>query len=169
MNEPSDDDEPRPRVPDAITPVGMARLRAEHTELLRRERPKVVREVADAAAQGDRSENAEYIYGKRRLREIDRRLQFLERRMRLVVVVDPAAHQVRDRVLFGATVVLEDDRGERATWTLVGADEVDVAARRISVHSPVGRALIGKEVDDEVRVLTPGGARTFALVEIAYP
>jgi len=147
----------------------MRRLRDEHHQLLRVERPRIVRDVADAAAMGDRSENAEYIYGKRRLREIDRRLHYLEKRFEALRVVDPCQHQVRDRAVFGATVTAEGGDGQRRSWTLVGPDEIDIAAGRISYRSPIGAALVGKQVDDEVRVLTPAGARTYTIIALTLP
>ncbi len=170
--EPDDvDDDPPDRAagPNYVTPAGKARFEAEHTALLRGERPRVTREVADAAAQGDRSENAEYIYGKRRLREIDRRLHFLEKRLQSMVVVDPAVQRRRDTVYFGATVTVQDHAGATKRWTIVGQDEIDLASGHISIRSPVGSALIGKQIDDEARIVTPGGVRTYCIVEIAYP
>lgn len=154
--------------PNYITPAGLLRLRAEIDHLVQVERPRVVNEVAEAAAMGDRSENAEYIYGKRRLREIDRRLRFLTQRVDAAVPVDPGAPQRKDRVYFGATVVLEDEAGGARTWTLVGEDEVDAGQGRISHRSPVGAALLGKQLDDEVKVHTPAGPRLFTIAEIRY-
>jgi transcription elongation factor GreB len=154
--------------PNYITPAGLQRLRAEVDHLVKVERPRVVNEVADAAAMGDRSENAEYIYGKRKLREIDRRLRFLTQRVDAAVPVDPGSPQRRDRVYFGATVVLEDEAGATRTWTLVGEDEVDASAGLISHRSPVGAALLGKQVDDEVKVQTPAGPRLFTIAAIRY-
>ena len=143
--------------PNYITPAGYQRIADEVEFLSRKERPRVVQEVQDAAAQGDRSENAEYIYGKKRLREIDRRLNFLGLRLRNVQVVDPAK-QKGDRVFFGATVDLEDDEGALSTWHIVGEDEVDLERRHISWRSPLGRALLKKTVDDTVAVRRPDGA-----------
>ena len=154
--------------PTYISVHGMEQLRAEHTDLLRRERPKIVRDVADAAAMGDRSENAEYIYGKRRLREIDRRLLFLEARLRQLVVVQPSEQRDHSRCAFGATIVAADASGHRRTWTLVGPDEIDSAAGLISYKSPVGAALLGKQVDDDVRVQTPAGVRNYTIVSIEF-
>jgi transcription elongation factor GreB len=134
-----------------ITPEGYKRLVDELTELATVERPKVVREVSDAAAEGDRSENAAYIYGKRRLREIDRRMGFLQRRLEHVQVVK-SEEQQKDRVRFGAWVTVEDEEGEERVWRIVGVDEVDAKGGHISWKSPVGRALLGKHVDDEVKV-----------------
>lgn len=151
-----------------ITPDGFAKLRAELDHLLKVERPRVVEEVADAAAMGDRSENAEYIYGKRRLREIDRRIRFLNQRLDAAVVVDTAGPERSDRVFFGATVTLEDEAGATRTWHLVGEDEVDATAGRISYRSPIGAALLGRQVEDEVKVMTPTGPRLFTVVAIRY-
>lgn len=152
-----------------ITPEGYERLRAELERLWREERPRVTREVAEAAAHGDRSENAEYIYGKKRLREIDRRLRFLQKRLEVLRVVDPLAQEDVSRVFFGATVTLEDDdTGAVQTWQLVGPDEIDLAAGRISVDSPVARALFGRRVGDQVTVHRPRGDADFTIVGIKY-
>ncbi len=134
-----------------ITPAGMKRLCDELTELAMHERPRVCREVADAAAEGDRSENAAYIYGKRRLRDIDRRMRFLQKRIDIAQVVDPKL-QRKGKIFFGATVTIEDEEGEEKTYQIVGEDETDAKLGKISWRSPVGRALIGKEVDDSIRV-----------------
>jgi transcription elongation factor GreB len=154
-------------VPNYITPDGFKRLADELTRLRSVERPRVVQEVADAAAQGDRSENAEYIYGKKKLREIDRRMRFLGKRIDAALVVDPR-QQRGPRVFFGATVVLEDDDGAEQEMKLVGEDEIDARARRISWRSPVGQALLGKKEGDDVRVVTPSGTRSFSVVEVRY-
>lgn len=145
--------------PNYITPEGFARLHDEVEHLTRKERPRVVQEVQDAAAQGDRSENAEYIYGKKRLREIDRRLNFLGARLKNVVVVDPAKSAGRDVVFFGATVDVEDEEGATLTWQIVGEDEVDPAAGRVSWRSPIGRALLKKRAGDAATYAKPEGAR----------
>lgn len=154
--------------PNYISPQGLQRLRDERDQLVKVERPRVVNEVADAAAMGDRSENAEYIYGKRRLREIDRRLRFLTQRLDAAVVVDPLRPQRLDRVYFGATVVLEAEDGTTRTWTVVGEDETDAGAGLISHRSPLGAALLGKQLDDEVKVMTPSGLRLFTIAEIRH-
>lgn len=151
-----------------ITPAGYQRLVDELGWLATVERPKVVREVSDAAAEGDRSENAAYIYGKRRLREIDRRMGFLQRRLKNVEVVRPDEARQPDRVYFGATVEVEDDDGGRETFRIVGVDEVDAAAGCISWQSPVGRALLGKRLDDTVTVRWHAGARELCVVAIRY-
>src|SRR5579864_7200023 len=148
-----------------ITPAGAARLRAELDELWRRERPQVTAAVAAAAAQGDRSENAEYTYGKRRLREIDRRVRFLRSRLDGMVVVDrPPAD--RHRVFFGARVTLETQAGEELCYRIVGPDELDMSADHISMDAPLGRALLGKRLEDEIALELPQGALTYVIVAI---
>ena len=150
-----------------ITPQGAQRLRAELEELWRGERPRVTQAVAAAAAQGDRSENAEYTYGKRRLREIDRRVRFLRRRLDGMVVVDQAPADPT-RVFFGAWVLLEAEDGARSRYRIVGPDEFDMFAGYISMDSPLGKALLRKRLDEEVEVETPGGARRYVIVSIEY-
>lgn len=150
-----------------ITPDGYKRLVEELTELATVERPRVVREVSDAAAEGDRSENAAYIYGKRRLREIDRRMGFLQRRLEHVQVVK-SEEQLKDRVRFGAFVTIEDEEGEEHVYQIVGVDEVEAKRGKISWKSPVGRALLGKKIDDEVRVKWHAGQRELTVVDITY-
>ena len=150
-----------------ITPQGAQRLREELEQLWREERPRVTQAVAAAAAQGDRSENAEYTYGKRRLREIDRRVRYLRRRLEGMVVVDqPPADPAR--VYFGAWVLLEAEDGARSRYRVVGPDEFDLAPGYISMDSPLGRALLRKACDEEVTVTTPGGTRVFVIVSIDY-
>ena len=154
-------------MPNYITPAGFQRLVDEYDTLLKVERPRMTAEVAYAASLGDRSENAEYIYGKKRLREIDRRLHYLKKRLQGVEVVDPmevAAEVVR----FGATVVLEDGDGQEQTITIVGEDEIEAERGRISYKSPIGRSLIGKEEGDEVTIHTPKGPRTVVLSQLRY-
>jgi transcription elongation factor GreB len=152
-----------------ITPQGAERLKAELKQLLTVERPKVTAEVSAAAALGDRSENAEYIYGKRRLREIDRRLRFLHKRIENLTVVDPATQKDPSRVFFGATVSLENEEdGTKTTYQLVGPDETDMKTGRISVDSPVARALIGKRTGDSVTVARPKGDADFTILNIRY-
>ncbi len=151
---------------DYITLQGFHTLQAELTHLVRVERPKVVQEVSDAAAQGDRSENAEYIYGKKRLREIDRRMRYLDKRMAALTVVDPK-DQSGQRVFFGATLLVEEDDKE-FMLKIVGSDETDAGNGHISWRSPIGRALLGKQIDDEVTVKTPSGPRHLAILEVSY-
>lgn len=158
-----------PRAPRTayITPEGEQKLRDEFNHLWTEERPRVTQQVADAAALGDRSENAEYIYGKKRLREIDGRLEFLTRRLdELVVVREPPADE--GAIFFGAWVLLEDEDGEECVYRLVGPDEFDVAAGCISIDSPLGRALLGKREDDEVAVRRPRGDTSYTVLEIRY-
>jgi len=158
---------PRPKSSSYITAPGAAKLREELHQLWSVERPKVTNEVADAAAQGDRSENAEYIYGKKRLREIDRRVRWLSKRLDEIVVVDePPADG--GRVFFGAWVTLEDEDGGVAEYRIVGADESDVGKGWISIDSPVAKAILGKREGDEVTVLRPKGEATYTIVGIHY-
>jgi transcription elongation factor GreB len=153
--------------PNYITPEGAQRLADELDRLRTVERPRTVREVSDAAAQGDRSENAEYIYGKKRLREIDRRLNYLAKRLDSAVLVDPKA-QRGDKVFFGATVELLDESGARSTYVIVGEDETDSASGRISWRSPVGRALLGKRAGDVVVVRRPAGEVELEVLSVRY-
>ena len=158
---------PREKRSNYITPEGHRRFVREADLLWRVERPKVTREVGEAAAQGDRSENAEYIYGKKRLREIDRRLRFLSKRLeQLIVVKDPPRQ--RDKVFFGAWIDLEDEDENSYHYRIVGPDESDAERGYISMDSPVGRALLGKMLDDEVIVRRPKGERVFTIVAIHY-
>jgi transcription elongation factor GreB len=152
-----------------ITPEGLARIRAEYDELFAIERPKIVETVSWAASLGDRSENADYIYGKRRLREIDRRLGHLARIMKEAKVVDPARQQARDQVRFGATVELADEDDNRRTVTIIGNDETDATAGRIGWSAPVARALIGARVGDERIVRLPSGEKSYEIIAIRYP
>jgi transcription elongation factor GreB len=150
-----------------ITPEGFRKLQEEFESLWKVERPRVTSEVSEAAALGDRSENAEYIYGKRRLREIDQRLRFLSKRLEELTVVRPSPDQ-EGRVFFGAWVTLEDESGERREYRLVGPDEFDVAAGRISIASPMGRALMGRREGDEFVLQRPKGDATFRVAAIRY-
>jgi transcription elongation factor GreB len=152
-----------------ITAEGLARIRAEYDELFGVERPKIVETVSWAASLGDRSENADYIYGKRRLREIDRRLAYLARIMKDAKVVDPAQQQARDQVRFGATVELADEGDNRRNLTIVGDDEADATAGRIGWSAPLARALIGARVGDERIVRLPLGEKSYEIVAITYP
>ncbi|KIG18398.1 Transcription elongation factor GreB [Enhygromyxa salina] len=149
-----------------ITPAGYAALRAELDHLWKVERPQVTREVTAAAEQGDRSENAEYQYGKRRLREIDRRVRWLNKRLAALEIV--RASPTDGKVYFGAHVSVEDEDGEQNTWQLVGSDEWDVKLGKISVSSPIGLALLGKRVDDEVVVRRPKGDLELTIIGIRY-
>jgi transcription elongation factor GreB len=151
-----------------ITPEGVKKLREEYDRLWTVERPRVTREVAEAAALGDRSENAEYIYGKRRLREIDSRLEFLNRRLEQLVIVESAS-DAGGRVVFGAWVrIAEQESGEETLYRIVGPDEFDVEAGQISMDSPVGRALLGRSAGDEVTVRRPKGDAVFEILEVLY-
>jgi transcription elongation factor GreB len=151
-----------------ITPEGFERLRAEHEHLWRVERPKVTEAVSVAAALGDRSENADYIYGKKRLREIDRRVRFLSKRMDDLTVVQPDAAREGDRIYFGAWVTLEDEAGATVTYRIVGPDESEPETGQISMDSPVGRSLLGKSVDDEVVVVRPRGRTEYMILAVRY-
>jgi transcription elongation factor GreB len=154
-----------------ITPEGAQRLQLELDQLWHEERPRVTQAVSEAAAQGDRSENAEYTYGKKRLHEIDRRVRFLRKRLEGMVIVDPAADAGRrdlKRIFFGAWVQIEDARGGLLWYRIVGPDEFDMGEKYISMDSPLGRALLGKRLDDEVTVSLPGGARTFTVAAVGY-
>jgi transcription elongation factor GreB len=155
--------------PRFITPEGFARLRAEYDQLFSVERPKMVETVAWAASLGDRSENADYLYGKRRLREIDRRLSHLARVMKAAKIVDPAKQPRRDQVRFGATVELADEDDNRRTLTIVGDDETDASAGRIGWSAPFARALIGARVGDERIVRLPAGEKNYEVMAISYP
>ena len=155
--------------PRFMTPEGFRRLREEYDELFGIERPKIVETVSWAASLGDRSENADYLYGKRRLREIDRRLAHLARLMKAAKVVDPATQTVRDEVRFGATVELADEDDNRRTLTVVGDDEADASAGRIGWSAPLSRALIGARVGDERIVRLPSGEKSYEILSIRYP
>ncbi|MBW8784479.1 MAG: transcription elongation factor GreB [Novosphingobium sp.] len=152
-----------------ITPAGFAALRARYDHLLGTERPAIVEVVSWAAGNGDRSENGDYLYGRKRMREIDRELAFLVRRMKTLRVVDPAAQRDRTRVWFGATVTIADEDDTRRTLTLVGDDEQDAGAGRIGWSAPLARALRGAAVGDLRRVTLPGGEKEWEVVRIEYP
>ncbi len=152
---------------DYITPAGAQTLRTELDWLWRVQRPQVTRAVSEAAAQGDRSENAEYIYGKKQLREIDRRIRFLTKRLEVLVVVDRLPADA-SRVFFGAWVRLESEQGEECVYRIVGPDEIDTERGFISINSPLARALLKKAVDDEVLVVSPQGLATYTVIEISY-
>ena len=161
-------DHPSPR-PNYITPAGYSRLHAEYDALLSGERPKLVEVISWAAGNGDRSENGDYIYGRKRLREIDRRLGFLSRRMKAAKVVDPSQQQDRSRIFFGATVTIADDQDRERVLTLVGDDETDAARGHIGWSAPIARALRGAAVGDVRRVELPGGVMEYEVMGIEYP
>ena len=158
-----------PGVSRYITPAGLASMEAELRALMRDERPRIVEIVSWAAGNGDRSENGDYLYGKKRLREIDRRVRFLGRRIERAVVVDPAAQTRRDRVFFGAAVTYLDEADAARTVTIVGIDEADLAQGQVSLAAPIARALMGRRVGDEVRLATPRGPALLEVTAIAYP
>jgi transcription elongation factor GreB len=151
-----------------ITPAGMAALRARYDHLLGKERPEIVEIVSWAAGNGDRSENGDYLYGRKRMREIDRELAYLARRMKALRVVDPSRQEDRSRVYFGATVTLADEDDERITVTIVGDDEQDAAAGRIGWSAPIARALRGAAIGDLRTVRLPAGEKEWEVLEIAY-
>lgn len=152
-----------------MTPEGYERLRGELTHLMNVERPSVVQVVSWAASNGDRSENGDYLYGKKRLREIDRRMRFLTKRLDIAEVVDPATQPNRDQVFFGATVLYSDKAGDEHTVTIVGVDEAEPLAGKISWISPVARALIKAREGDTVVLRTPGGIEELDILEVRYP
>jgi transcription elongation factor GreB len=151
-----------------ITTTGYRRLRDELTRLVKVDRPEVVRIVSWAASNGDRSENGDYIYGKRRLREIDRRIRFLTRRTEAAEVVDPAAREATDQVFFGATVSYSLHGGPTQEVTIVGVDEVDTGQRRVSWISPIARALLKAHVGDSVQMRVPAGTETIEVIDVRY-
>ena len=155
--------------PNYITPHGFAALRTEYDQLLGIERPAIVEVVSWAAGNGDRSENGDYLYGRKRMREIDRRLSWLAKRMKAARVIDPADQADRDRVFFGATVTIADDDDHEQMLTIVGNDEADAGAGRIGWDSPLARAVRGARVGDLRRVTLPAGIRQIELVAISYP
>lgn len=154
--------------PNYITPAGAKKLQEELTHLLLNERRKVVQEVADAAAQGDRSENAEYIYGKKRLREIDRRIRFLTKRLDTAVLVAPNQGRRDGKAYFGATVEIEDEDGNRASYQIVGEDEIDLTRGRVSWRSPIGRSLLKKAEGDTVILRRPSGEVELTVLSVRY-
>ena len=160
---------PPPLAPRFITAAGFAALRAEYDALFGDERPRLVEVIGWAAGNGDRSENGDYIYGRKRLREVDRRLSFLSRVMKQAKVVDPARQEQRDSVRFGAIVEVADEADERRTLTLVGEDEADATAGRISWAAPIARALVGARVGDERVVRLPAGEKSYEVIAIRYP
>jgi transcription elongation factor GreB len=168
-----DDDTVLPQMPagtkNYITPQGYARLREELLMLIDEERPKVVEVVHWAASNGDRSENGDYLYGKKRLREIDRRIRFLTKRLEVAEITDPAVHHGRDQVFFGATVKYVEESGQERTITIMGIDEADSAQGQVSWISPVARALLKAREGDVVRLVTPAGAQEIEILSVRYP
>jgi transcription elongation factor GreB len=168
-----DDDLALPALPagtkNYITPEGYRRLREELMTLIDDERPKVVEIVSWAASNGDRSENGDYLYGKKRLREIDRRIRFLTKRLDIAEVADPAAHYGNDQIFFGATVTYANARGEERTITIKGIDEADALKGEVSWVAPIARALLKAREGDEVQLMTPGGAEKIEVLEVRYP
>ncbi len=171
--ESDDDDLVLPPVPSGgknyITPSGYARMRDELLGLMDVERPKVVEAVYWAASNGDRSENGDYIYGKKRLREIDRRIRFLTQRLEIAEITDPSAHYGKDQVFFGSTVAYEDEAGVVRSITILGIDEADTLAGQVSWVSPVARALLKSRVGDEVSLVMPDGVRMLSVISVNYP
>lgn len=155
--------------PNYVTPAGFQSLQEELRQLNRVERPKIVEIVHWAAGNGDRSENGDYIYGKKRLREIDRRIRFLTKRVEAARVVDPAAQKNRDQVFFGATVTYANSKGAEKTITIVGIDEADLAQGKISWIAPIARALMKATEGDVVQLRVPGGMEQLEVIEITYP
>ena len=151
-----------------ITPQGYARLREELLNLIDEERPKVVEVVHWAASNGDRSENGDYIYGKKRLREIDRRIRFLTKRLEIAEVTDPSVHAGRDQVFFGATVTYAEESGQERTVTILGIDEADSARGQVSWISPIARALLKAKEGDVVKLVTPAGAQEVEVLRVEY-
>jgi transcription elongation factor GreB len=168
-----DDDVALPTMPQGtknyVTPQGYARLRAELMSLLDDERPKIVEVVSWAAKNGDRSENGDYLYGKKRLREIDRRIRFLTKRLDIAEVVDPSLHHGHDQVFFGATVTYTNQKGDERTITIKGIDESDSTQGEVSWIAPIARALLKARVGDEVLLQTPGGVERIEVVDVRYP
>ena len=152
-----------------MTPEGFARMREELDTFMRKERPEVVKVVSWAAGNGDRSENGDYIYGKKRLREIDRRVRYLSKRLANAEVVDPARRAATEQVFFGATVTYENQRGEQRTITIKGIDEADSLHGEVSWVAPIARALLKARVGDELQLMTPGGLEQIEVVEVVYP
>lgn len=172
----ADDDDDGPALPSLpagtrnyMTPAGYARLRAEFMRLIDEERPKMVETVSWAAKNGDRSENGDYLYGKKRLREIDRRLRFLTKRLDIAEVVDPSAHHGSEQIFFGATVTYANARGDEKTITIKGIDESDSLAGEVSWVSPIARTLLKARVGDELQLVTPVGVERIEVLEVSYP
>jgi len=175
-NEGGDEDDETPGLPplpagtrNYVTPAGYRRLREELMTLLDVERPKMVETVSWAAKNGDRSENGDYLYGKKRLREIDRRIRFLTKRLDIAEVADPSAHHGSDQVFFGATVTYATAAGEERTITIKGIDEADNLHGEVSWIAPIARALLKAREGDEVQLVTPGGVEKIEVLEVRYP
>ncbi len=168
-----DDDDVMPAMPagvkNYITPQGYARLRGELMQLIDEERPRIVETVHWAASNGDRSENGDYLYGKKRLREIDRRIRFLTKRLEKAEVADPSVHHGGDQVFFGATVTYANEAGDEKTITILGVDEVDNLLGQVSWIAPISRALLRARVGDVVQLHTPGGVEEIEVIEVNYP
>jgi len=152
-----------------ITPAGYARLRAELLDLIDNERPRVVEVVHWAASNGDRSENGDYLYGKKRLRDIDRRIRFLTQRLEIAEVTDPSVHHGKDQVFFGATVTYAEQDGTERTVTILGIDESDSLQGQVSWVSPIARTLLKSHVGDVLRLVTPSGVVEIEVLEVRYP
>jgi len=170
-----DEDAPVPPLPagaggkNYITPQGYARLRAELLQLIDEERPRIVETVHWAAKNGDRSENGDYLYGKKRLREIDRRIRFLGKRLEIADVIDPSVHHGGDQVFFGATVTYADEDGQERTVTIKGIDEAESSRGEVSWISPIARTLLRARVGDVLRLSTPAGTRDIEVIAVRYP
>ena len=173
-NDSTEDDDPQlPPLPaggkNYITPTGYARLRAELMGLIDQERPQVVEVVHWAASNGDRSENGDYLYGKKRLREIDRRIRFLTKRLEIAEIADPSLHHGSEQIFFGATVTYCDSQGLERTVTIMGIDEADSLKGQVSWISPIARTLLKARVGDELRLNTPAGAEEIEVLQVTYP
>lgn len=160
-------EKPRPKISNYVTFEGEKRLREELNYLWRTERPQITQSVSEAAAMGDRSENAEYIYGKKRLREIDRRVRHLRKRLELLTVVNTPPSDT-SRIYFGAWVSLEDEAGQEHRFRLIGPDEIGNATGYISIDAPLGRALLGKAADNEISIVTPNGHKLWYVIGVSY-
>jgi transcription elongation factor GreB len=169
MDDPDDEKTLPPGARAYMTPAGAARMRAELHQLMKVERPKIVEIVHWAAGNGDRSENGDYLYGKKRLREIDRRAHFLGKRLEIAEIVNPADQTNRDQVFFGAAVTFVNDNDVQRTVTIVGADEADLTRGEVSLYSPIARALLRTRVGDAVTMHGPGGPETVEVINIKYP
>ena len=168
-----DDEHDGPHLPPGtknyMTPIGHARLRAELHQLARVERPHIVEIVSWAAGNGDRSENGDYLYGKKRLREIDRRMRFLGKRLEIAEIVDPTTQSNHDQIFFGATVTYINERDEQRTVTILGVDEADITRGEVSLHSPIARTLLRRRTGDTARLQTPQGIEEIEILAIRYP